>query len=336
MRSKRWISLGWLAAVGAAMAQEAPSPEAAPRVAVVAAVDASGNPAATLTLRADLVTVPFTARDKQGFVADLAKTECRIEEKHIVHLLEGLTLERDRPLTLGILVDRSATQAKTMGLERDSGARLLQQLAGPGNEEFLIGFAGDVDLLADVTDDASAVGRKLARVQASEDTGSAAEFGGARGGTLLYDAVYLAANDLMEREAGRKVLVLLTDGYDDGSQMDRKAATEAALKAHAAVYVLAIGAARFDGGTRGHWGMGDVERMARETGGRVLEVGTDPRKLGEALAALREELRWQYLASFTPAAGETDGGFHAVKVSCGKGRKVQAADGYFAVDAAAK
>jgi VWFA-related protein len=336
MRSKRWISLVFLVVVSAAMAQDAPAPAAPPQVEAVAALDASGTPAATLTLRADLVTMPFMARDKQGFVADLTKSACRIEEKHTVHLLAGLSLERDRPLTLGILVDRSASQRKAIELERETGDLLLKQLAGPGNEEFLIGFAGDVDLLADVTDDAETVGRKLSRVEASEETGIAAEFGGAQDGTLLYDAVYLAANDLMEREAGRKVLVLLTDGYDDGSRMDRKAATEAALKANATVYVLAIGEARFDGGTRGHWGMGDVERMARETGGRVLEVGKDPRKLDEALATLREELRWQYLASFTPTAGDTDGGFHPVKVSCGKGRKVQAADGYFAVDAAAK
>jgi VWFA-related protein len=336
MRSKRLILLAWWVAGGVAMAQDAPAPGAAPRDGRAETLDASGTPAATLTLRADLVNVAFSVRDKQGFVADLTKSDCRIDEKKSLHLLAGLTLERDRPLTLGILIDRSASQTTSMALERESGARLLKELAGPGNEEFSIGFAGEVELLSDVTNDTAAVGKAIAGVEVSAATGSSADFGGSRGGTLLYDAVYLASSEVMEREAGRKVLVVLTDGYDDGSGMDRKAATEAALKAHAAVYVLTIGSTRFDGGTRGHWGMGDVERMARETGGRVLQVGKDPRKLDEALAELREELRWQYLASFTPTAGATDGGFHALKVSCGKGLKVQAADGYFAVDAAAK
>src|SRR6202012_959643 len=95
-------------------------------------------------------------------------------------------------------------------------------------------------------------------------------------GTLLYDAVYLAAHDKLRPEAGRKILVLLTDGGDQGSQETLKTATEAAQKANAIIYVILIADRGFYSGFgMGYSGDMDMRKMAEDTGVRVIDVGHD-------------------------------------------------------------
>jgi VWFA-related protein len=130
------------------------------------------------------------------------------------------------------------------------------------------------------------------------------------------------------------VLVLLTDGGDQGSQETVKSATEAAQKANAIIYVILIA----DTGGFGSFGgfgspVADMERLASETGGRVINVGNNGRKLEEAFDQIQDELRTQYLGSYTPTAGVADGKFRKIELDCGKGRKVQARKGYYAIPA---
>src|SRR5260370_41264714 len=78
-----------------------------------------------------------------------------------------------------------------------------------------------------------------AAIKSGAGLGAVTGNGQARG-TLLYDAVYLAAHDKLHQEAGRKILILLTDGGYQGSQETLKTATEAAQKANAIIYVILI------------------------------------------------------------------------------------------------
>jgi VWFA-related protein len=154
-------------------------------------------------------------------------------------------------------------------------------------------------------------------------------------GTLLFDAVYLAAHDKLSMEAGRKILVLLTDGGDQGSQETLKSATEAAQKANAIVYVILIADRGFYGGAGLMYsGEGDMQRLATDTGGRVINVGNNGKRLEDAFNQIQDELRTQYLLSYTPTNAKADGTFRKISLNCGKNLKVQTRTGYYAISAA--
>jgi VWFA-related protein len=74
-----------------------------------------------------------------------------------------------------------------------------------------------------------------------------------------------------------------------------------------------------------------MEKLSKETGGRVINVGNNGKKLQEAFDQIQDELRTQYLASYTPTNGKTDGTFRTLNISCGKDAKVQARKGYYAI-----
>jgi VWFA-related protein len=154
-------------------------------------------------------------------------------------------------------------------------------------------------------------------------------------GTLLYDAVYLAAHDKLSQEVGRKAMILLTDGGEQGSQMNMKDAIEAAQKADAVVYVLLIAdrphlGAIYNGG--GYYGMGDMKKMTSETGGRVIEVGNNLDKLKDAFAQIQHELRTQYNIGYSPTNAARDGGFRRIEIKAANNKdlKVQSRNGYYA------
>ena len=106
-------------------------------------------------------------------------------------------------------------------------------------------------------------------------------------GTLLYDAIWLGAREKLASEVGRKAMIILTDGEDQGSRETIKGAIEAAQKADAMVYVILIADRSFYGGL-GYGGDRAMKDVARETGGRVIEVGNNQKKLQEAFDQIRQ------------------------------------------------
>jgi VWFA-related protein len=138
--------------------------------------------------------------------------------------------------------------------------------------------------------------------------------------------VYLAANDKLQSQTGRKIIVMLTDGGDQGSQETLKTAAEAAQKANTIIYVILIADGAFGG-----YGASQMADLAKQTGGRVINVGHDGRKLEDAFDQIQDELRTQYLLSYTPTSKEADGKFRRTEIDCGKGMNVQARKGYYAI-----
>ena len=115
---------------------------------------------------------------------------------------------------------------------------------------------------------------------------------------------------------------------------DVKSATEAAQKANAIVYVILIADRAFYGGgsfNLGDSGARDMDRLASDTGGRVINVGHDGKKLEDAFRQIQDELRTQYLASYTPTDPKADGTYRKLDLSCGKNLKVQTRKGYYAI-----
>lgn len=314
-------------------AQEAPSPGGPPPASTAAPQPIGDQNVETLKVNVNLVNVYFSVRDKNGFITNLHKDDCQIYEDRVPQTTKNFTQEKKLPLTIGILLDTSGSQQNVLPLEQQSGAEFLKDVLTPKDEAFLISFDINVDLLADYTNDPRELKRAIdkATINTGAGTGSVTGNGNPRG-TLLYDAVYLAAHDKIRQEAGRKVLVLLTDGGDQGSQETLKSAIEAAQKANTIVYVIMIA----DRGSYGGFGMtytgdGDMQRLAKETGGRVINVGNNGKKLQDAFDQIQDELRTQYLASYTPTNTKIDGTFRTLNITCQDGQKVQARKGYYAL-----
>jgi len=305
-------------------AQDAPSPDAPPPPSKAAAPEEEPlHEGQTLKVNVNLVDIYFSARDNHGFLAGLRKDDCQLFEDHTPQVIKNLTQEKNLPLTIGILLDTSGSQETVLPIEKDSGSRFLKEVITPKDEAFLISFANSP--------------RELDRAMQKASINSASSSAGVPGigggpfptsnprGTLLYDAVYLAAHDKLQSQTGRKILVLLTDGGDQGSQETLKSASEAAQKANTIIYVVLLSDPNFMGGAR------EMQQLAEQTGGRVINVGHNGRKLEDAFDQIQDELRTQYLASYTPINKEADGKFRKVELDCGKGVKVQARKGYYAI-----
>jgi VWFA-related protein len=311
-------------------AQEAPSPSGPPPASDAPPPPERDEAVTTLHENVNLVDLYFTARDKQGFITNLAKSDCSLEEDKTPQTIKNFTQEKKLPLTIGILLDTSGSQQNVLPIEQQSAATFLRDVLTPKDEAFLISFDINVDLLADYTNRPSEIKHALdkATINTGAGTGSVTGNGTPRG-TLLYDAVYLAAHDKLSVEAGRKVIVMLTDGGDQGSQETLKSATEAAQKANVIVYVILIADRGFYDGF--YTGDRDMDKLATDTGGRVINIGNNGRKLEDAFAQIQDELRTQYLLSYTPTHPKADGTYRKIDLSCGKGLKVQTRKGYYAI-----
>src|SRR5216683_4133495 len=314
-------------------AQEAPSPGGPPPPSKAAPQPVDIGDVQTLKVNVNLVNVYFSVRDKNGFITNLHKDDCSIYEDKSLQKTKNFTQEKNLPLTIGILLDTSGSQQNVLPLEQQSGAEFLKDVLTPKDEAFLISFDINVDLLADYTNSPRELKRALDKASINTGAGTGSVTGNSNPrGTLLYDAVYLAAHDKLHQEAGRKILVLLTDGGDQGSQETLKTSIEAAQKANAIVYVILIADRGFYGGfNMGYNGAGDMDRLAKETGGRVINVGNNGKKLQEAFDQIQDELRTQYLASYTPTNLKADGTFRTLNITCQQGQKVQARKGYYAI-----
>jgi len=324
----------------AARAQLAPSPDAPP---VSNAPDASpeDQSVATFKIQVNLVDLFFTVKDKNGnLVPHLTQNDCSVAEDKAPQTVKHFVAETNQPLTLGILLDTSGSQQRVLPLEQQAGSEFLAQVLRAKDEAFLISFDVNIDLLQDYTNSPRQLARAMDKAEINTAGGNGA--GGVPGlgggpvpthgtpkGTLLYDSVYMAANQKMNQESGRKAMIILTDGDDQGSEHKISDAIAAAEKNNIIVYVILIADTGFYGDF-GYFGYSAAKRLSEETGGRLINVGNNGNKLQAAFQQIQEELRTQYVATYTPSNAKQDGTFRHISVECGSGMKVQVRKGYFA------
>jgi len=226
-------------------------------------------------------------------------------------------------------------------MEKEVGGAFLNEILRDKDLAFVLSFDVNVDLLQDFTNSTRRL--RTALNSARINTGGGGGCGGVPGlgggpvpcagtpkGTLLYDAVYLASHDELSHEVGRKAMIILTDGEDQGSQLRIKDAIEAAQKSDSIVYVLLIADRGFYG-LGGYSGDAAMKKLGGETGGRVIEVGNKTEKLKQAFNQIAQELRSQYNIGYTPSNPKLDGTFRRIEIRSKKGYKVQARSGYYAL-----
>ena len=299
----------------------------------------------TLKVNANLVDLFFTVKDKNNeLVPHLTRNDCTVLEDKVPQTLKSFVAETNQPLTLGILLDTSGSQQYVLPLEQQAGSQFLQRVLKSKDQAFLVSFDVNVDLLQDFTNSPRLLSRAMDKAEINTAGGNGgAGIPGAGGGTiptigdpkgtLLYDAINLAANEKLNQETGRKAMIILTDGDDQGSRTKIGEAIAAAQKSNVIVYVILIADTGFYGGFNlGYSGYSAGKRISEETGGRMINVGNNGKKLEAAFQQIEEELRTQYVASYRPENTKLDGTFRKIAVQCqGDGLKVQVRKGYYAL-----
>ena len=333
--------LGLPALSTAAWGQLAPSPDAPP-VSTAPPPAPEEESVATFKVQVNLVDVFFTVKDKQGnLVPHLTKDDCTVSENKEPQKLKSFVAETQQPLTLGILLDTSGSQYRVLPLEQDVGGQFLSRVLRQKDEAFVLSFDVNVDMLQDFTNSSRLLSRALNKAEINTAGGGGSGSPGAGGGTVptigagkgtvLYDAVVLASNAKLNQESGRKAMILLTDGEDEGSDHKISEAIAAAQKSNILVYTILIADHGFYGGF-GYSGYSAMKRLTEETGGRLIDVGNDGKRLEAAFQQIEDELRTQYVATYTPLNTKLDGTFRHLGVECrGDGMKVQVRKGYYAV-----
>jgi VWFA-related protein len=292
-----------------------------------------------ISVEVKVVNVLATVHDKHGLiVSNLGKDDFVLEEDGHPQNITYFSRDTNIPLTLGLLVDTSLSQRRVLDQERTASQSFLDDLLRVDKDKaFVIHFDREVELLQDLTSSRPKLQAALQLLDSpqpdlqrggSGNGGSRPRFGGA--GTLLYDAVYLASDDVIKKQQGRKALIILSDGVDWGSKESLATAVETAQRADTVVYsILFAGDEQnqrrrpigFGGpglgrrGGRGRYpqqerpdGKKILERISKETGGRLFEV-TKKEPIEQIYKSIEEELRNQYSIGYTPAA-DAGGGYH--------------------------
>ena len=340
------VVIGLPAFAVAGWAQLAPSPDAAP-VSTAPAPAPDETPVATFKQSVNLVDMFFTVKDKNGnLVPHLTQQNCIVDENKEPQTLKSFVAETDQPLTLGILLDTSGSQQRLLPMEVDAASQFIQQVLRSKDEAFAANFDVNVDMLQDYTNSPRLLTHALSKAEINTAGGNGSSgvpgLGGGTfptvgdpKGTLLYDAVYLAANEKMNQETGRKAIIILTDGEDEGSREKIGDAIAAANRNNVIIYViLCADRAMYWSQGEGYYGYGPAKRISDETGGRLIDVGNNGAKLKAAFQQIQDELRTQYVASYTSSNAKADGTFRKVTVDChsdtDQNLKVQVRKGYYA------
>ncbi len=324
----------------------------------------------TFSSDVSLVNVFATVHDKKGAIAkDLKQDDFTIDEDGKPQTIKYFSKEINLPLTLGLLVDTSGSMRRLIETERNASFKFLDQVLREDKDKaFLIHFDYQVELLQDVTSSRKLLQSALNQMGPSPDQQSQQRNGngggypngggngpygrqrgnGGRGvgGTALYDSILLASNEVMKSQKGRKAIILLTDGDDNGSKSTMTDAISAAQRADTMVYAIHFSDSQgmgsfgnFGGGGMGRRGGGRqmpqqqgndgkkvLQRIALETGGGYFEGGKKE-SLDDLYRQIQEELRNQYSLGYT--SNNTSGpGYRAIRVlTKKKDQVVQARDG---------
>jgi VWFA-related protein len=285
-----------------------------------------------------VVNVLCSVRNKQGgLVGNLTKDDFQLKEDGKPQTIKYFARETDLPLTIGLLVDVSTSQERLIEIERQAASQFFTQVLRKQDLAFLISFGEDAELLQDYTSSASLLRRGLDGLRVSSSVGGPmpgpVPTMNTPRGTVLYDAVYLAAHDQLRNQVGRKVLVVITDGVDQGSHVKIEEALRAAQNADAVIYCIDYsdpGFYNMGGFGFGGDGSGAMNRLSGDTGGRVFRVSRK-HPLNEVFSEIQEEMRSQYALGYTPENTSKDGAFRRIELKTrDKDLKVQARKGYFA------
>jgi len=344
---------------------------------------ALGQQAPAYPVDVNAINVLATVRDKHGnIINSLSQNDFVLDEEGRPQAIRSFNRETDLPLTLGLLVDTSPSQRKVLEQERSASGHFIDQvLREEKDKAFLIHFDREVELLQDLTPSKQKLNSALGSLQQpqlnrDEDDSDGSGYprsgrGSGRsqmGGALLYDSVYLASNELMLKQSGRKAVIVLSDGIDRNSKVTLERAIEAAQRTNTVVYSILFAGHQNSGNDSG-WGHGGgggmggpmgggpmggpmgrrgggyprspesqqdrsngkkmLERISKETGGRMFEA-SKKETVDQIYQQIQEDLRNQYGLGYVPDRPGNASEYRKIHVTTTqKELVVQTRDGYY-------
>ena len=275
----------------------------------------------TIKVGVNLVNLLFSVTDDKGrFVAGLGPGDFIVEEDGELQEIQHFARENELPLTMALLVDTSPSVRPVFDEERRTAVSFLESILRAQDLALVIGFDRTVTLIQDFTEVSSDLGESIF----SLEIGS---------GTSVYDAVYLASEEKLRPEAGRKAIILISDGEDTTSRVERTEALIAAHQSNAVIYSISNSPPRrgFFGGRRSG-NMGTLKTLSEETGGTVF-VLDNKSDFEYIFAQIAAELRTQYSLGYVSSNSEQDGKFRRITITPrNKKLKVRTRRGYYAPD----
>jgi Ca-activated chloride channel family protein len=265
-------------------------------------------------LGTQLVTVPFNVTDKKNrYINDLSKDDVEVFEDSKGQEVFSFERQTDLPITIAMLIDISGSQEFTLPEEKSAGQRFFRRVLRPKKDMgAVVTFEHESVLVQDLTSDVEKLFRALDDVRLPAQSATMRRGGtppinnSGVGSTAMFDSIYSVSSDLLRREAGRRVIILVTDGADTSSSVKMKEAIERTWRSEIIVYSVGIG---------GPMGVdqGTLKKIAAETGGRAFFPRNED-DLDKAYAQIDEDLRSQYILAYSPANAAKDGSFRTIQV----------------------
>ena len=197
----------------------------------------------TINVSVNVVNILCSVRDGKGALQpNLSKDDFTVTEEGKPQDIKYFARETDLPLTLGLLVDVSGSERNMIEIEKRAADQFFGKVLRKQDMAFLMSFGSEAELLQDSTNSVALLRRGLdnlkLRTGATGPLPSPVPTINQPRGTVLFDAVYLAATDMLRSEVGRKAVVLITDGVDEGSRVKLTEAIEAAQKSDLIIYSI--------------------------------------------------------------------------------------------------
>lgn len=265
-------------------------------------------------------------------IRGLSRNDFELTDDATAQKITNFSQDTNAALSLGIAIDTSVSQGRLLSTEQKAAKIFLGSVLQSADRAFVMNFDADVKLLSDFTNAPADLARAIDSAEINQTGTSVLPEEAARrtGGTHLYDAVYLASNELLKERVGRKVLVLVTDGQDQGSKINLQKSIESAEKADAIVYSIVVSDPDFYslmGGT--YHGDSSVRKLDLETGGRTIRLKS-VKEIESAFDQIARELRAQYLLGYFPSNLRHDGSFRRIRVSVRRHNcRVRTRTGYY-------
>lgn len=258
--------------------------------------------------RVDLVTLYVTVKGSGGkYVTDLDQSQFHVFDSGRPQKLEHFSTER-RPLAAAVVLDVSfSMKGDPIEAAREAAARFVKTLA-PEDRVMVSTFSDQPRIISNLTTDRNAAVNAIMSAEA-------------KGGTALYDAIYMAA-DRLSTEEGRKVIILLSDGHDEaqngiepGSLHTFEEALEKSLRSE--VILFTIGFGKKLGAEKDFYGRESLkeilDRLAADSGGTSYYPQRTS-QLKSAYELIGEELRNQYSLAYAPQGVRADGSWHPIRI----------------------
>ncbi len=290
-----------------------------------------------LRVEVPLVNVSATVRTGNGrYLTELKVEDFEVYEDGVRQQITHFSAGEEAPATLLLALDTSRSQEKVFETQRQAAIELVRRVVTPGRKALLLTFDLDVVLVQGATSDADQLVAKLNEMRVSSGMPRRFNRRPARGGTHLLDAVYAATRKLSSEQT-RKLIVLLSDGIEDGSVDDPEKVSQEAVRQDVAVYSIRIANPGYYGqpfSRRSDWALREgskrMKELAESTGG-VAFITSDPKEIPGAIEQIEQELRYQYWLGYRPANQAHDGKFRKIEVKVNQLQaKVRARSGYYA------